>query len=180
MPHLRRAKSQTGALGEVVLIGKREMTRWTAKLERLETSRHWIAAGGLGSLLLLAQPVFCALHFFWNLMMGAYPPEADSITIPIYHGVIAWMLVAPIGFCCLWWAIWKCPGGFPIFGWNRRRPIWSTLWTTVFFFLVFVCLVEIPYHLRWVNLPSLINAVAWAIVFIYLRAAVTFKKFLVT
>lgn len=149
-------------------------------MKPLETPRRWLFLGIAGTLLILTQPVFSVLRYYWNLQTGAYPVNADSIGIPIYYEFISWMILAPVALCGLWWAVWKYPNARPVFGWNRQRPIWNVFWTILFTLLIAACALEVPHALRRANLPAIINVILWIFLFLCLRAVVVFKRSFIT
>lgn len=149
-------------------------------MKPLETPKKWLFLGIAGSILIITQPVISVLHYSWNLHMGAYPVNADSIGIPIHYEIISWVVLAPIALCGLWWRVWKYPKARPVWGWNRQRPKWSLFWTIVFGFLIATCVLEIPHALRWLNLPTILNVTLWLILLLWLRAVIVFKRSLIT
>ncbi|HWL53016.1 MAG TPA: hypothetical protein VNQ90_11310 [Chthoniobacteraceae bacterium] len=146
------------------------------KLRQLQTPTPWWLLGIAGTLLILVQPIFSVLYYYWNLRMGAYPAHADSIAIPIFYAFVSWVILAPIALGGLWWAVWKHPEARPVFGWNRQRPIWSGVWTAVFVLLYAACVFSIPGALRWLNLPEMVNITLWIGLLLCLRAVVIFKR----
>jgi hypothetical protein len=127
-------------------------------------------------LLILSQPIFIPLHYLWNELAGAYPPDADSIGIPIFFGWIAWIIFAPVAFACSVWALARYPGSVWLFNWDYNRPGWSIGWSFVFLLLVMALGLEIFSDLRWVNLPSLLNDGMWMLLLIELHSIVIAKE----
>jgi hypothetical protein len=127
-------------------------------------------------LLILVQPIFSISHYFWNDMAGAYPINADSIGIPIFREIISWIFLAPVALIGAFWALTRHFHPIPLLKWNEHRPIWSSIWTGVFALLLLVVLGDIPFNLRWVNVPSLLNDGLWIYIFLQLRALVVAKE----
>ena len=148
---------------------------WPISLKSPHTPRRWWVLGLCGTLLILAQPQFSIAYYTWNLRRGAYPIYADSISIPIMEDYLTWTFWAPIALGALWWAVWKYSAPIPIGSWNSRRPIWSFAWTAIFSLLTLDALLSMPYELRWLNLPGILNTALWVALFLNLRAVVIFK-----
>jgi hypothetical protein len=151
----------------------------SAKMISIKTVSKWKTAGLAGTCLIAIQPVFSYLHYSWNLKMGAYPTNADSIGIPIYDEFIGWLVFAPIALIGLWWAVWKAPGPRSIWEWNNKRPIWCIIWSVIFSLLAIATAIEIPFALRWLNIPTVINDTLLIYLYLHLRVNVAFKKFII-
>lgn len=82
----------------------------------------------------LTSPLVVALYFFSRWLRGDYPPDADSIGIPILGYALFYLPFFMILLCA---ALWKYPGRVPLYAWNRERPVWSVWWTLVFLILAY-------------------------------------------
>lgn len=76
----------------------------------------------------VAAPLVVFAHFWARFERGDYPPEADSISIPIFgYG----LLVFPFGVLFLACGLRQYTPGVWLFGWNRSRFWWSLGWTAL-------------------------------------------------
>src|SRR5262245_3590244 len=72
----------------------------------------------------LAQPFAEARYYQQELQRGAYPPDADSIAIPIARFVFGWLIVSPpsvwtialalFALSELWFVVRSIPGGYAV------------------------------------------------------------------
>ena len=126
--------------------------------------------------LLLSQPLFT--HFYYTTMLarGAYPPNADSIAIPIYHEFYAWIIFLPLELTIIAYILMHYPGSISLFTWNKERKLWSILWLIIFGLLILDAIWGLTIALEWLNWPEIINSMLFIFLYLYLRAIVTTKK----
>jgi len=79
--------------------------------------------------LFLTAPLAVACYFDVERRLGAYPPDADTIAIPILGFVALWAATAPVTWGFVWLCVRRYPGRVPLAAWNRDRPVWSAAWT---------------------------------------------------
>ena len=79
----------------------------------------------LGLVLYTAAPLLDAQYYSTMLRRGAYPPNADSIGIPIAFSFAAGLLFAPVFLGLLWVALRRYVPGTPLGVWRRDRMIVS-------------------------------------------------------
>ena len=73
------------------------------------------------------------LYFERTLALGYYPPEADSIAIPIVGNIIATYVGAPLFAIVLWFFLRRSTSQRRRwFAWCGERWGWSLLWTILF------------------------------------------------
>lgn len=66
--------------------------------------------------------------YYQNLLMiGSLPPEADSISIPIFGYVFMNFVLGLILFCYLLWALWGIKPNNKAINFNRHKPIRSSI-----------------------------------------------------
>lgn len=69
--------------------------------------------------------------YILELRRGAYPVDADSISIPIAAVVLGWLLASPFVAFLAWW-LWRTPTvRFSWLALDRSRPIWCLVWSAV-------------------------------------------------
>jgi len=128
-----------------------------------------------GILLVLVQPVFSAAHYMWNLDRGAYPPDADSIGIPIIGEWIAWFFLAPLAILLVVLALKKYNSTIPLFGRKSFAP--RLLVTNIMFgLLIGLSLLTLDEFFAYANVPVLIDVVLIVYLLLSLRAVVTAER----
>jgi hypothetical protein len=103
----------------------------------LRTPKNRIAVIFLAVALYLTAPLVEWYFYTTELARGSFPPDADSIAIPLFRFVIVWVLGSPIAALLVGFALQDYPGAVSLFAFNRARPVWSAFWTLVFGFLIF-------------------------------------------
>jgi len=94
-------------------------------------NRVWVLAV-YAILIFVSSPLMVAFHFYSRWRRGDYPVEADSIGIPVLGYTILYL---PLFLLLLCAGLQKYSGGRSIYVWNRKRPVWSTIWTIISFIL---------------------------------------------
>ena len=95
----------------------------------LETpsSRRYLALAGVPTVLAAPLVVFTLITIRW--LEHAYPPDADSIGLPILgYAILIW----PMTLFMLGFALRRYPGAVPLWAWQNGRLIRSILWTFLF------------------------------------------------
>ena len=105
-------------------------------LNMMRTPKHRKSVVTFAILLYLTAPLIEWYFYTTELARGSFPPDADSIAIPLFRFVIVWVLGAPIVALLVWFALRDYPGAVSLFAFNRARLIWSAVWTLVFGYLV--------------------------------------------
>lgn len=95
-----------------------------AHVFRTPAKTRWLALSIW--LLIVLAPLVSGMHFFARAMRGDYPPQADSIGIPIFLHLL---LFFPFELRSLR-GLKSYQGGLFLFSFSRRRP-WSALASTV-------------------------------------------------
>ncbi len=68
------------------------------------------------------QPWLAERYYSLQLGRGAYPPEADSIMIPIGQAWMSWLLLTPLVGGLTIWALRHYRLGVPTLTWHLKRP----------------------------------------------------------
>ncbi|MBK7999553.1 MAG: hypothetical protein IPK15_12775 [Verrucomicrobia bacterium] len=91
-------------------------------MPRLKTPKRkwvvWLLAVGN----LLAMPLVEEVYYETNLRRGAYPPEADSIGIPIMQFIAGWVVTLPVFLALIWFGFGEYPGAVSFVAFNKKRP----------------------------------------------------------
>jgi hypothetical protein len=77
----------------------------------------------------LAAPWVEALYYRTELARGAFPPEADSIGLPLGQHFIGWLAFTPVLVAIVLLALRGAPRRFSLLAFDRGRPWWSGGWT---------------------------------------------------
>ena len=94
---------------------------------------RWLVAG-LMTIWWIATPAVDAAYYSTQARRGAYPPEADSIGIPIGQSVAGWLLLTPVILLLVFLALRRAPGRVELLGFDRSTfagRIWSAVWTVL-------------------------------------------------
>jgi len=92
----------------------------------------------LAALYWLAAPFVEAVYYSIEQFRGAYPVNADSISIPIFQFFVGWLIFSPMVALLIWWTLRSYPGSVPFLAFHRHRPIWGgLLWAATGAWLTF-------------------------------------------
>jgi hypothetical protein len=84
----------------------------------------------------LVWPFLDMRYYMRMLELGKYPPNADTIAIPMAESFMLATYLAP-GFLALLFAVlWKYKPGVPLFIWNRERRTATWIWTIIAAFFI--------------------------------------------
>jgi hypothetical protein len=97
---------------------------------RIPRARWPVVASAIA--LFLVAPLIEAAHYYRELSRGAYPPEADSISIPIFQFTVGLGMLSPALATIVWAATRHYPSGAPLLTWSVLRPLRSWAWTVLF------------------------------------------------
>ncbi len=86
-------------------------------------------------LAVFAEPFVEYVYYSTNLERGVYPPDADSIGIPLFQFAVAWIVTLPVVLGFVWFALRDYPGSVSFMAHNSGRPIWSLAWSVVLLLL---------------------------------------------
>ena len=78
-----------------------------------------------------SQPLVERVYYETNLRRGVYPPEADSIGIPIMQFMAGWLVTLPVVLAFIWFALREYPGSVSFLAYNSTRPAWSAVWSAL-------------------------------------------------
>jgi hypothetical protein len=119
-----------------------------------------------------SAPVFAIAYYGEMLRKGAYPPEADSIGIPIYDDTRLAVFFAPVFYALVGLIIHRYPGSVPLLVWNRARPIWSWVCSVLFGAAIATVATGLGDVWRWKLPLEFLSVALWIWLLLFLRAAV--------
>ena len=90
------------------------------------------AVAALATLWWATEPLAAATYYEEELRRGAYPPNADSIMIPISQNTMGWLLFTPAMVLVAALAFWRAPRRVRLLAFDRARPIWCGVWSVAF------------------------------------------------
>src|SRR6476646_8127516 len=94
--------------------------------------KPWLIFCG-GLTLWAARLWLIPFYYQKTLELGYYPPEADSIAIPVVYHAFMTIVLAPVLTLCLWLLLRRSSADRRTwFAWNRSRWVLSVLWTALF------------------------------------------------
>ena len=141
----------------------------------LKTPRSlWIIAG-LAAFLYVTAPVENALFLWIQRERGAYPPNADTIAVPIYSLAQSLLVLAPVYALFAFAALRTYVGGRTLWEFDTDRWLRSTFWTLVYGAMATCCLYQVGYY-ALIRMPvSVLVALLWAYLFLCVRASLAGK-----
>ncbi|MBN1182336.1 MAG: hypothetical protein JXB49_08630 [Bacteroidales bacterium] len=77
------------------------------------------------------SPIVEAIYYSTELKRGSYPPESDTVIIPIMQFTISWFLLTPLIVAFVWWLVKHYPGKVSLLSWNREKQFKSYIITTI-------------------------------------------------
>jgi hypothetical protein len=89
----------------------------------IASPKHRLSLWLLANLAWVALVPAAALYFHRQLLNGAYPPEADSIGLPIM-GIAMWVIALLLPLNLLWWFLLRrYPGRVPLWSSGSRKGV---------------------------------------------------------
>ena len=88
--------------------------------------------------LFLAAPLAQVAYYSAELRRGAFPPDADSISIPIVQFTVGLLMASPILAGLVWVGIRRYTAP-RLFNWASSAPAGSLWWSGVFGFAAALC-----------------------------------------
>lgn len=98
----------------------------------LHTPRKSLSLILLAAFLYLTAPLVEWWYYAAELERGSFPVNADSIAIPLFQFTFGWLTGAPVAAFLIWFCVRDYQGNHSLFGFNRKRLIWSLIWTVAF------------------------------------------------
>lgn len=90
----------------------------------------------LAVLFWLTTPFVEAVYYSNEQSRGAYPVNADSISIPIFQFLMGWLVFSPFVVLFVWWALRSYPGSVPFLAFNHQLKTLGVLsWLATTFLL---------------------------------------------
>jgi hypothetical protein len=112
-------------------------------------------------------------YFERTLELGYYPPEADSITIPIMANGMLTVVLGPVYAIVLWLLLRRSPiERRSWLGWNHNRPIISLAWTILFGALAALIVQQLVEDIRIGLYWNALADVGWLALWLAVRAMV--------
>lgn len=110
------------------------------------------------------------------LAQGAYPPEADSITIPIAANVMAWVVWAPVFAIVLFFTFRKLKPPVRIFVWAETKRLRSWLVSLSALTPIVLLVDQILGALPWKNYVEIGYSLWWIVIWLLIRAALLTER----
>jgi hypothetical protein len=116
-------------------------------------------------------PVVETLYYLTELARGSYPPNADSIGIPVYQTILSLAVVAPLYLILLWLSTRHYAVGARLTAWNPNTAIRGFLWTAICGGLAALLLIDGAILGYYRHPLSVLHRGLLAYVFLLIRAA---------
>lgn len=153
------------------------MPRRVPQVKGLRTPRSRLAFAVFAALSFLVSPIDASVLYHGLTVAGEYPPEIDIEREKTMFTLLGVIVAVPVFFTVVGLAIHNY-APVPLFIWNKKRWLWSTIWTLPLGYLAFDELwrIGILLWLYGVDYPfSLLHSLAMAYVYLVLRAALVSK-----
>ena len=92
----------------------------------LKSKRHFAL---FAAFLYAAAPLVEAAYYVTQQGRGAYPPDGDTIAIPIYEFAMGLLFLSPVYAVTVWLAVRSYRGGRPLLAFDTMRPVQSVFWS---------------------------------------------------
>ena len=96
------------------------------KFSTLPTKWQFVA---LAAVLYVTAPLVEAVYYRTQDERGAYPPNADSIGIPIFAFAVGVLILSPFYALAVWGAARSYRGGLSLLAFDRARPARAIFWS---------------------------------------------------
>jgi len=123
-----------------------------------------------------SSPFVEIVYYQIELKRGSFPPEADTIMIPIMNFTISWIMLTPLIIIFSWWLLKNYPGKVSLFSWNNAKQIKSYAVTAV---LVLYAISQLYFAIMSgikSNFIDVISSIATAHVALIVRASIVMSK----
>lgn len=124
----------------------------------------------------LLQPWLTARYYRFMWHRNVYPPDGDSIAIPIVSNFLAWLIWAPLLIYALWRAFRQIAAPPHALAWDRTRPAKSGVVTLVCLAAAGLAAEDIPQAVAWKNWAEVAYSIAWCVAWLVVRAAALSPK----
>lgn len=135
------------------------------------TPRHKWQFVLLASLLYVALPVVNAISLTIARARGAFPPNADSIAIPILQTACALLVLSPLSASILWLAARGYRGGRTLLSFDTGKPLRSTVWSLLLGGLAALLLAAAAQSVLFTQPVDTASSLAWAYLTLCLRSS---------
>ena len=125
----------------------------------------------LAAVLYVTAPLVDASYYVIQQGRGAYPPDADTIAIPIFQFAIALLIVSPVYAVAVWLAIRSYQGGRSLLAFDTTRPVRSVLWSVVLAGAVFCAIYEAVFTATKLSLVETGASLLWTYLLLCLRSS---------
>lgn len=125
---------------------------------------------------ILTQPWFTSHYYSWMLEQNAYPPDADSIAIPIMANLMAWIVWGPALGTGLFFVFRKLKPPFRIFVWDEEKKLKSWLISIGCLIPIALLVYEAMRSVPWKNHVEIGYSIWWISVWLLIRAALLTEK----
>ena len=157
-------KTETNAVGSA----EGTMARFARTVGRL--ARQQLTAAFCYATVAIYPPLSYR-YYHWMADRGAYPPEADSIAIPIAGELIGWMLWAPCFCVALTILFLGHAPPYRFLAWDASRRSKSVAVTGLCLFFATSVVLNMPYAWSWGNYAEVAYGFWWAVFWLIVRSA---------
>ena len=116
-------------------------------------------------------PALSYRYYHWMADRGAYPPEADSIAIPIAGEFVAWMLWAPCFGVALTLLFLGHAPPYRFLAWDASRQVKSVVVTGLCLFCATGVVLNMPHAWSWGNYAEVAYGFWWVVFWLIVRSA---------
>lgn len=129
------------------------------------------------ALLYLAAPAFNAAYYVIEEGRNAYPPNADTIAIPIFTFAIGAAVFAPFYAAAVWLATRSYQGGLSLLAFDTQRPLQSGLWSLLLGGLAFLALYDAVGKAARILPSDVVSDLFWTYLLLCLRSSLAGGSF---
>ena len=126
----------------------------------------WVAA-----LLWLTLPVENTFTLIIEQARGVFPPDGDTIAIPLFQGGLLLLVLSPIYAFFLWLAARDYQGGRRLFSFDAAKPVQSALWSLLLGGAATLAAASATQSLWLIEPLDAAEALAWAYLLLCLRSS---------